>query len=42
VISYHRGDMTVLERAGMEARACECYAVVKKERDRLLGSVIVA
>jgi len=26
----------VLNRAGLEARVCECYAVVKKELDRLL------
>jgi hypothetical protein len=29
----------VLDRAGLEARACECYAVVKKELDRLLSDV---
>ncbi len=31
-----RGSITVLDRPGLEARACECYAVVKKEFDRLL------
>jgi hypothetical protein len=31
----------VLDRAGLEARACECYAVVKKEFDRLLPEVII-
>lgn len=36
LIEYHRGHITVLDRAGLEARACECYAVVKKELDRLL------
>lgn len=36
LIKYHRGHITVLDRAGLEARACECYAVVKKEFDRLL------
>jgi CRP-like cAMP-binding protein len=36
LIHYHRGHITVLDRAGLEARACECYAVVKKECDRLL------
>jgi hypothetical protein len=29
----------VLERAGLEGRACECYAVVKKEVGRLLSDV---
>ena len=31
-----RGHITVLDRPGLEARTCECYAVVKKESDRLL------
>jgi CRP-like cAMP-binding protein len=36
LISYNRGLITVLDRAALEAQACECYAVVKKEFDRLL------
>ncbi|AMP00243.1 cyclic nucleotide-binding domain protein [Collimonas arenae] len=36
LIRYARGHITVLDRAGLEKRACECYAVVKKESDRLL------
>ncbi len=36
IISYQRGHITVLNRAQLEHRACECYAVVKKEYDRLL------
>lgn len=36
LIKYSRGHITVLDRAGLEARACECYAVVKGENDRLL------
>jgi hypothetical protein len=36
LIQYNRGRITVLDRPGLEARACECYAVVKKEFDRLL------
>jgi CRP-like cAMP-binding protein len=37
LIEYRRGHITVLDRAGMEERACECYAVVKKESDRLIS-----
>ncbi|GHU18855.1 Crp/Fnr family transcriptional regulator [Betaproteobacteria bacterium] len=40
LISYQRGHITVLDRPGLEARACECYAVVKKEFDRLLPDKI--
>ena len=36
LIDYNRGDITVLDRPGVEKRACECYDVVKKESDRLL------
>jgi CRP-like cAMP-binding protein len=36
LISYARGHITVLNRAGLEKRSCECYSVVKKEYDRLL------
>ena len=36
LIRYARGHITVLDRAGLEKRTCECYAVVKKEYDRLL------
>lgn len=36
LISYHRGHLRVLNRAGLEAQVCECYNVVKTEFDRLL------
>jgi CRP-like cAMP-binding protein len=36
LISYSRGRITVLDRPGLEAQVCECYAVVKREYDRLL------
>jgi CRP-like cAMP-binding protein len=36
LIRYMRGHITVLDRPGLEKRTCECYAVVKKEYDRLL------
>jgi CRP-like cAMP-binding protein len=36
VIRYARGRITVLDRPALEKRTCECYAVVKKEYDRLL------
>ena len=37
LIAYHRGRISILDRPGLEARVCECYAVVKKEYDRLLS-----
>jgi CRP-like cAMP-binding protein len=36
LIHYSRGHITVLDRPKLERRVCECYAVVKKEYDRLL------
>jgi CRP-like cAMP-binding protein len=39
IINYRRGHIAVLERPGLEASACECYAVVRKELDRLLSDV---
>jgi CRP-like cAMP-binding protein len=38
-ISYRRGHIAVLDRSGLETRACECYAVVNKEVSRLLSDV---
>jgi len=42
LILYKRGRITVLDRPGLEAQACECYQVVKKEYDRLLPDMIVS
>ena len=39
VIDYSRGQITVLDRPKLETLSCECYAVVKKETDRLLPYV---
>jgi CRP-like cAMP-binding protein len=36
LIRYQRGRITVLDRPGLEQRTCECYAVVRREYDRLL------
>jgi CRP-like cAMP-binding protein len=40
LIRYARGRIKVLDRPGLEKRTCECYAVVKKEYDRLLPEEI--
>jgi Mn-dependent DtxR family transcriptional regulator len=37
LISYARGNMRVLDRAGLERASCECYDIVRAEFDRLLG-----
>jgi CRP-like cAMP-binding protein len=42
IIHYARGHIWVLDRAGLEARACDCYRVVKREYDRLLPAVQAA
>jgi len=39
-IRYRRGHIAVLDRAGLEARSCECYQVVKTELARLLPDVV--
>jgi CRP-like cAMP-binding protein len=40
VIRYSRGHITVLDRPKLERLSCECYAVVKKETDRLLTPLL--
>ena len=40
LIQYRRGRITVLDRDRIEQRSCECYAVVKKEYDRLLPALL--
>ncbi len=36
LIHYRRGHIRVEDRAGIEARVCECYRVVRQETDRIL------
>jgi CRP-like cAMP-binding protein/hemerythrin superfamily protein len=42
LINYTQGRIRVLDRGGLEKRTCECYAVVKKEYDRLLPHELAA
>jgi CRP-like cAMP-binding protein len=37
LIDYARGNVHILDREGLEQFTCECYAVVRREFDRLLG-----
>jgi CRP-like cAMP-binding protein len=41
LIEYSRGKISVLDRKKLEARVCECYAVVKREYDRLLPQAML-
>ncbi|TAJ54693.1 MAG: Crp/Fnr family transcriptional regulator [Nevskiaceae bacterium] len=42
LIQYRRGHITVLDRPRLEQAACECYAVVKREFDRLLPETVAS
>lgn len=36
-ITYVRGNITILDRPGLEAAACECYRIIEDEYDKLFG-----
>lgn len=40
LIRYHRGHVTILDREGLEGVACECYAVIRNELDRVVATRI--
>ena len=42
LIRYSRGRLTITDRAGLEARACECYAAIRTLYDEVLGDMAVA
>ena len=39
MISYTRGSVSILDRAGLEKASCECYEVVAREYERLIGTM---
>jgi CRP-like cAMP-binding protein len=38
LIRYHRGRVTIVDRAGLEGVSCECYAIIKAALDRVVSS----
>ena len=38
LIRYSRGNITILDRDGLDECACECYAVIRAETDKLMGA----
>ena len=36
IIRYHHGRISIVERTGLEAHSCECYAIARRETDRLM------
>jgi hypothetical protein len=39
-LAYHRGALMLLDREGLKAAACACYAIIQRETERLLGPVL--